>query len=311
MSTRTPARDTTARRPRRANDRPVWMEEPSPAGRLGKGVTLVIVVLLVVFPFLIVISSSLSGQAELTRNGGFVLIPTQPTLDAYRAVLSGGIVSRAVLVSVGVTVVGTVLSLIVTVLTAYALSRRGTFAQRPLLAVVLLTFLFTPGIIPSYLLVKQVGLLDSYASLILPTAISAFNVVIIRGFFMGLPQELIDSARIDGASEWQTLTRIVLPLSKAVIAVVGLFYAVAYWNSFFSALLYLDDASKWPLQLVLRAYVLQGSPLTGLDSGGGPPPPQQAVQMAVVVIAVIPIVCVYPFLQRHFTKGVLTGAVKG
>ena len=149
------------------------------------------------------------------------------------------------------------------------------------------------------------------AALIVPTAVSAFNVVIVRGFFMGIPQELMDSSRIDGASEWLTLRRIVLPLSKAVIAVVGLFYAVGYWNSFFNALLYLNEQTKWPLQLVLRSYVLQGSPLAGADSGSSVPPPQQAVQMAVVVIAIVPILAVYPFLQRHFTKGVLTGAVKG
>lgn len=296
---------------RRHTERPVWMEEPSLAGRLVKGLALAVIVILVLFPFLVVISTSLSTQAELTRNGGFVLVPRDPTLEAYRSIFRGGIVTRALTVSIGITVVGTCVSLVTTVLTAYGLSRRGTLGSRPLLMFVLLTFLFTPGIIPSYLMIKQLGLLDSYAALILPTALSAFNVVIVRGFFMGIPQELLDSARIDGAGEWQTLRRIVLPLSKAVMAVVGLFYAVGYWNSFFNALLYLNDSTKWPLQLVLRTYVVQGSPLAGVDIGGAVPPPQQAVQMAVVVIAIVPILCVYPFLQRHFTKGVLTGAVKG
>ncbi|MEV0848114.1 carbohydrate ABC transporter permease [Streptomyces sp. NPDC049954] len=292
--------------------RPVWRERPTPIGNAAKGLVLTAIVLAVTFPFLIVLSTSLAGRAEITGGGGFVLWPSHPTLEAYESVLSGGIVTRAVLVSAGVTLVGTAVSLTVTVLTAYGLSRSGTTFHRPLLLVVLLTFLFTPGIIPSYLVVKQLGLLDNYASLILPTAISAFNVVIVRGFFQGIPQELLDSARIDGAGEWRILRTMVLPLSKAVVAVVGLFYAVAYWNSFFSATLYLSDNTKWPLQLILRTYVLQGAPLAGMDQGAGEvPPPQQAVQMAVVVLAIIPILCVYPFVQRHFSKGVLTGAVKG
>lgn len=280
-------------------------------GRAGRGIALAVIVALVVFPFVVVVATSFSSQAELTRNGGFVLVPQDPTVEAYRSIFRGGIVTRALVISIAITVVGTFVSLVTTVLTAYGLSRRESLWNRPLLMVVLLTFLFTPGIIPSYLMVRQLGLLDNYAALILPTAISAFNVVIIRGFIMGIPQELIDAARIDGAGEWRTLTRIVLPLSKASIAVVGLFYAVGYWNSFFNALLYLSDQAKWPLQLVLRTYVLQGSPLAGADVGGAVPPPQQAIQMAVVVVAVVPILCVYPFLQRHFTKGVLTGAVKG
>lgn len=294
-----------------APGRPVWMEKPTLFGRIGKIGTLALVVALVTFPFLIVVSTSLSSQAELTRNGGFVFFPTEPTFEAYRAIQAGGIVTRALLVSIAVTAIGATLSLVVTVLTAYGLSRRGSLWQQKLMIFVLLTFLFSPGIIPSYLMVKQLGLLDSYASLILPVALSAFNVVIMRGFFMSIPQELLDAARIDGASEWKTLTRIVLPLSKAVVAVVGLFYAVGYWNSFFSAMLYLSDSAKWPLQLILRTYVLQGSPLSGSDLGAEIAAPQQAIQMAVVVIAIVPIVCVYPFLQRHFTKGMLTGAVKG
>lgn len=294
------------------NTRPVWMEKPTPVGNALKAAVLVAVVAVVVIPFLIVIATSLAGQEELTREGGFVLWPAEPTLDAYRAVLSGGIVSRAVAVSVGITVAGTAISLSATVLTAYGLSRSGSTFHKPLLLIVLITFLFSPGIIPSYLVVKQLGMLDSYASLVLPTAISAFNVVIVRGFFQNIPRELLDSARIDGAGEWRILGRIVLPLSKAVIAVVGLFYAVSYWNSFFSALLYLSDSQKWPLQLVLRTYVLQGSPLAGMEGAATEVlPPQQAVQMAVVVIALVPILCIYPFLQRHFTKGVLTGAIKG
>lgn len=290
--------------------RPVWLERPTWWGNAGKASVLTVVCALVLFPFLVVVSTSLAGQAELTRNGGFVIIPSEPTLEAYRAIFSGGVITRAVAVSAGVTAVGTLVSLTVTALAAYGLSQRGSFAGRPILLLVLLTFVFPPGIIPSYLVVRQLGLLDSWASLVLPVAVSAFNLIIMRGFFMGIPGELLDAAKIDGAGEWRTLLTIVLPLSKAVVAVIGLFYAVAYWNAFFGALLYLNDTSKWPLQLVIRTYVLQGAPLGG-DSGAEVLPPQQSVQMAVVVIALIPILCLYPFIQRYFTKGVLTGAVKG
>jgi putative aldouronate transport system permease protein len=159
--------------------------------------------------------------------------------------------------------------------------------------------------------VDLLGLVDSYWALILPTAISAFNVVILRAFFMEIPAELVESARIDGAGDGQILTRIVLPLSKAVLAVIGLFYAVGYWNAFFTALLYLNDSAKWPIQLVLRTYVVNQQQL-GVDQvGSGDLPPQEALQMAILVVSIVPILLVYPFVQRHFTKGVLAGAVKG
>ncbi len=288
------------------------MDAPSVPLRLLKALALAVIVIVIGLPFVIVVATSLASQEQLIANGGYVLWPTHPSLDAYRQVLGGGVVSRAVGVSVGVTVAGTALSLGATVLAAYALSQRTLVGKRALLAIVLLTMLFSPGIIPLYLMVKQLGLLDNYAALILPTAISAFNIVIMRGFFMTIPCELLDSAAIDGAGHWTMLRRIVLPLSKAVVAVVGLFYAVGYWNAFFNALLYINDSGKWPLQLVLRTYVLQGSPMAQ-EAGASADvlPPTQALQMAVVVIAIIPIACVYPFLQKHFKTGVLTGAVKG
>ncbi|MGW7680864.1 carbohydrate ABC transporter permease [Kribbella sp. NPDC054772] len=298
---------------RRSTGRPIWAGKPPAVVLVLKALALVAIVAVVIFPFLIVISTSLASQEQIDAGGGYVLWPTDPTLDAFRQVLAGAAVTRAVLVSAGVTIVGTALSLGATVLAAYALSRPRMVLQRPLLSLVLLTFLFSPGIIPTYLVVKQFGLLDNYAALILPSAISAFNIVIMRGFFSTIPRELLDSASVDGAGHWRMLTRIVLPLSRAVIAVVGLFYAVGYWNAFFSALLYLNDSGKWPLQLVLRTYVLQGTPMAQQTAGAAADvlPPAQSLQMAVVLIAIIPVVLVYPFLQKHFRTGVLTGAIKG
>jgi len=300
------------------NERPAWEEPPSVPGRISKGLVLGLVVLAVTFPLYVVVVTSLSSTEAVTRAGGLVVVPRELTLSAYVQLLSGGVVTKALVVSVGVTVIGTVFSLAITVLAAYGLSRPGSLLHRPLLFVVLLTFLFGPGIIPSYLLVSSFGLIDSYASLILPTAISAFNLIVMRSFFMGIPGELIDSARVDGASEFGILTRIVMPLSKAVVAVVGLFYAVSYWNAFFNALLYLNDNNKWPLQLVLRTYIVQAQQLPsgagGIAASPGmnlAPAPTLAIKMAIVVIAVLPVLLAYPFIQRHFTKGVIIGAVKG
>ncbi|WP_328513453.1 carbohydrate ABC transporter permease [Streptomyces mirabilis] len=289
--------------------RPGWMEKPRPATQAAKAVALVAVVLLVCVPFLVILSTSLASQREVVANGGWVLWPQHPTLKAYRDILDGGIVTHALGVSAGVTLVGTLLSLVCTVTLAYALSRPGVFGGKPVLLLILFTFLFPPGMIPGFLLVKELGMLDLYSSLILPVLVNVFNLVVLRGFFQGIPEELYEAARLDGAGDWRVLWSVVLPLSKAALAVVGLFYAVAYWNSWFYASLYLES-DHWPLQQVLRTYVVAGSGLTDTTVGEGTVNAPQTVQMAVLVIATVPILLVYPFLQKYFTKGVLTGAVK-
>ncbi|MGW0784668.1 carbohydrate ABC transporter permease [Streptomyces sp. NPDC002913] len=289
--------------------RPGWMEKPHPLTQAGKVIALIVVVALVCVPFLTILSTSLASQREVVDNGGWVLWPQEPTLDAYRDILEGGIVTHALGVSIGVTVVGTALSLLCTVFLAYALARPNVYGSKPVLLLVLFTFLFPPGMIPSFLVVKELGLLDSYASLVLPVLVNVFNLVVLRGFFQGIPEEMYEAARLDGASDLRILWSIVLPLSKAALAVVGLFYAVAYWNSWFYASLYMES-EHWPLQQVLRTYVVAGEGLTDTTTGEGTVSAPQTVQMAVLVIATVPILLVYPFLQRYFTKGVLTGAIK-
>ncbi|MBG0827957.1 carbohydrate ABC transporter permease [Planomonospora sp. ID67723] len=295
---------------------PAWAERPSRVGALLKGIILTLIALSVLFPIYMVVLTSLSTQETVTAAGGLVTVPGELSFAAYAELFSGGVVTRSVMVSLGVTAVGTAISLSVTVLAAYGLSRPGSLLHRPMLFLVLLTFLFGPGMIPSYLLISSLGLTDSYWALILPGAVTAFNLVVMRAFFMNIPEEVSDSARIDGASEFRILWKIVLPMSKGVVAVIGLFYAVGYWNSFFNAVLYLNDSAKWPLQVVLRQYVLQGQALiVGQSSvstiGGQALPPSLAIQMAIVVVALLPVLFVYPFVQRHFTKGVIIGAVKG
>lgn len=297
---------------RRSEARPMWMGRPSPLMQAAKAIALGVCVLLVIVPFWAVIATSLADQEAINdAAGGMVMWPGTPSLAAYEAVLSGGVVTRAVAVSTGVTLVGTALSLATTAGLAYWLSRR-TFGSRPMVLLLLGTLLFTPGLIPSYLVVKELNLIDSWWSLILPVMVNAFNVIVMRAFFQELPQELFEAAEIDGASSLTILTRIVLPLSKAVLAVVGLFYAVAYWNAFFNALLYIQSAEKWPMALVLRTYVVNQTTIGGDQLGAiDVVPPQLPLQMAILVIALVPILILYPFLQRHFAKGVMIGAVKG
>jgi ABC-type glycerol-3-phosphate transport system permease component len=294
------------------SERPVWQEQPSLTVRLLKVLVLAFTAVVMIYPFVYVISVSFSNPKAYTP-GDLLLWPREATTAAYRLVLSGQTVPRALIVSIGVTTVGTALSMFFTVTLAYGLSRtKRVPGSRAILLLVLFTMLFSAGIIPSYLLVRGVGLLNNYFALIVPGVISAFNMVVIRNFFMNIPEELIDAARIDGAGELQILWRLVIPLSKAVLAVIALFYGVGYWNSFFEALLYLNNPNMWPVQLILRQYVLQAEPLPGgvVEQSQVHLTPE-TIQMTVLVLATVPILLVYPFLQRFFTKGVLTGAIKG
>ncbi|MCA2213133.1 carbohydrate ABC transporter permease [Jidongwangia harbinensis] len=294
------------------NRRPAWEEPPTAAGQTAKGAVLTGVVLAVLIPLWVVLVTSVSSRETINAAGGLVVVPREIDLSAYRIIFSGGQITQALLITSLVTLAGTAVSLTVTVLAAYGLSRPGSLGHRGLLFYFLLTFLLYPGLVPSYLVVTGLGLKDSLWSLILPSALSVFNLVVVRAFFQNIPGELMDSARVDGAGEFRILWRIVLPLSKAVIAVVGLFYAVGYWNVWFTALLYIDDNEKFPIQRVLQSFILAGlSPQQSGTAMGTALPPTLAIKMAVVVVTVAPIAMVYPFLQRHFTRGVLIGAVKG
>jgi multiple sugar transport system permease protein/putative aldouronate transport system permease protein len=206
--------------------------------------------------------------------------------------------------------------MVVSVLCAYGLSRRGSFAHRPILMLLVITMFFGGGMIPTFIVVSALGGYNSYWSLVLPSAVSVFNIIVMRGFFSNTAQDLIDAARIDGAGEWRILWSIVLPISRAVVAVVTLFYAVGYWNTFFNALLYLPDNGKWPLQMIVYTYTLLGNPTPGTGITSGQIAGHQAlaplsIQMAVVTLTLVPILIAYPFVQRHFVKGMLIGAIKG
>lgn len=295
-----------------APPRPSWEEEPSKAGVAGKGLVLTLACLGILFPLWIVIVTSLSSRKTIDATGGLVVIPKDITFVAYQELLSGGQVQRATLVSLGVTLVGTVFSMTVSVLSAYGLSRVGSLGHRWFLMLLLATMFFGAGLIPTYLLVQGLGLTDTYLALILPSAVSVFNILVLRSFFMGISPELIDSARIDGAGDWRILWKIVMPLSRAVLAVIALFYAVGYWSAWFNASIYLSDQDMMPLQNVMIQLVQKQERPVGLatqiNTGQLSP---LAIQMAVMVLALLPVAVLSPFVQRHFKKGMLTGAVKG
>lgn len=267
--------------------------------------------ILMVIPFIYVIAASFAKESEIQTRPIF-FIPENPTLDAYKEVFSpsgmGPTVLRSLLISICVTVVGTLINLFFTLTMAYGLSRPNLIGKKPLLNMVLFTMVFGGGMIPLFLVVKGLGLYDTYAALILPGCISAYNMLIIRNFFIDLPNELEEAAAIDGCTEIGIFLRIALPLSMPIIATFGLFYAVGHWNNYFGALMYLNDSKKYPFQLVLRNLVMQTQDTsTSMDEL----PPEDTLKMAVIVVGTVPILCVYPFLQKYFAAGVMVGAVKG
>jgi putative aldouronate transport system permease protein len=275
--------------------------------------TLLAIIALVTFlPFIHVIAGSFTTVTELAQKQ-FVLIPTIWSLDAYRYIFSTNTIFVALGTSIGVTGLGTLFSMFLTALMAYGLSRRDLDGRAGIMFMVVFTMLFSGGMIPTFLVVKEMGLIDTYAALIVPTAINAFNLIIMRNFFQNLPEGLEESAKIDGATDWGILFRIVIPLSMPAIATISLFYAVTYWNTYMTAILYLNDAGKWPIQVILRQIVILASGLTADTSGMDDfvRPPEQTVKMAVIVVATLPILLVYPFLQKHFAKGALLGSIKG
>lgn len=271
---------------------------------------LTIVSLIVFLPFLHVVMSSFATAEEIARKP-FILIPEHFSLNAYRYILSTSAIFRALGVSIGITVVGTVISMFVTSLMAYGLTRRDLDGRKTINFLVVFTMLFSGGLIPSFLVVLNLGMIDTYWSLMIPTAVSAFNLVIMRSFFANLPEGIEESARIDGCSDFGTFFKIVLPLSTAVMATISLFYAVQYWNSYQNAILYVNDANKWPLQVLLRQVVLVASGFSADTTHDFVQPPEQTVKMAVIVVATVPILLVYPFMQKYFAKGALVGSVKG
>ncbi|ANY71250.1 MULTISPECIES: carbohydrate ABC transporter permease [Paenibacillus] len=261
-----------------------------------------------VFPLLYVVSVSLTPIGEVLRQGSFPIIPREITFAAYQTLLAESGMVRALGVTVVVTIVGTVFNMAITLLMAYPLSRKRLPGRSVFLMMILFTMLFSGGIVPTYLIVKSFGLLDSIWALILPTLVGSFNVFIVKSFFEQLPEEVFESAKVDGAGEFRILLQIAVPLSTSVIATIALFYGVGHWNEYFQAIMYITDRTLFPLQVIVREILMQSQqPMENVENMT----PTQTLQMAAVVLAALPILIVYPFLQKYFTKGMLLGSIKG
>jgi putative aldouronate transport system permease protein len=256
-------------------------------------------------PFVYVVITSFSSENTVW--------PTKFTLDTYKYIFSTSTFVRSIGVSVYITLIGTALSLFTTALMAYSLSYKYLPGRSGILLMVLFTMLFHGGLIPTYLVVKELQMIDSTWSLMIPGLVSAFYLIVLRDFFTSVPHELIESAKIDGAHDLTVLLRIVLPLSLPALAAFGLFYAVGIWNQYFNAILYINAPEKWPVQVILRQIVVLASGGLGDSGNSGESVAYygQGVKMAVIVVSTIPIMIVYPFLQKHFAKGALLGSVKG
>lgn len=260
--------------------------------------------IITVLPFIYVISSSFSITPAL--------IPKKFTLEAYQYIFSAKTFSQSLLVSVYITVVGTLIQLTLTSLMAYGLSYRHVPGRSIILLMVIFTMLFSGGMIPTYFVVRSTGLLNTLWALMIPNAISAFYLIILKNFFQAIPDELKESAKIDGAHDVVVLFRIVAPLSLPALAAFGLFYSVGIWNQYFNAILYITDSNKYPVQVILRQLIILAYGTIGDTTDMEEVPYYgQSIRMAVIVVATVPIMLVYPFLQKHFAKGVLLGSVKG
>ena len=269
--------------------------------------------IVMVYPFWHVIMMSLSS-VEATAKGGVFLWPKGFNLETYAKVFNDPSIWSGYFTTILVTLSGTFFGTLFTATTAYPLSKKYLPFSKAMLLLVLFTMLFSGGMIPGYLLMKNLGLIDNRLSLILPGLVSAYNVIIMKSFFQSLPESLEESAKIDGATEVTVFWKIILPLSKATIATIALFTAVGYWNDYFSTVLYINTKERWALQAVLR-YMLtntnQAMQSAGVSVAAATNVTAATIKSASVVVATVPILCVYPFVQKYFVKGVMLGSVKG
>ncbi len=270
--------------------------------------------LITLLPFIYIVAGSFATERELTERA-FFLIPHTISMNAYDYIFKTGDAIHGLKNSIIVTVVGTFINMFFSCTLAYPLSRPYFKGRTFFTNMVIITMLFTGGMVPSYIMISNVlHLKDSFWALWLPGAINPFNMIIIKNFFQGLPMELEEAARMDGCNDGQTFLKIILPLSKPVIASVSLFYAVTHWNSYFNAMMYISDKNLEVIQIVLRRIIFLTSSIateSGFDWGPFGMPPQKAVKMATTVVATVPILLVYPFIQKYFTQGVMVGSVKG
>jgi putative aldouronate transport system permease protein len=274
---------------------------------------LTLLTIITLYPFLYVVVASLSDAAELTAHSGILLKPLGLNFEAYKAVLKNPIIYSGYRNTLFIVIVGTTYNIIMTSMGAFVLSRKNFFWRTPITMMIIFTMFFGGGLIPSFLLVQKLGLMNKIWALIIPGAIGTWNLIIMRTAFQGIPDSLIESAYIDGANDFVILFKIILPLALPTIAVMVLYYGVGHWNSWFSAMIYLRKRELWPLQLALREILIANS--TDEMMSGAVAQDRQAIgetiKYATIMVATLPILAAYPFLQKYFVKGVMVGALKG
>ncbi len=279
--------------------------------QIGLAIFLTVILLTILIPFWRVIVTAFVPLDIYTREGvPFFLSPTQWTAEAFRQLLGHSMFPRAAFNSVVITLMGTAISLFLTIPLAYGLSTRNLPGRKLIMMIVLFTYLFSPGLIPVYLLITGMKLTDNYLAIILPPAVSVYNTLVMMSFFEGLPDDLKEAARLDGANELQILWHVILPLSKPILLTIGLFYAVYFWNEFFTPLLYLNDNDLMPLPVLLRNILISASFNEYVEYNAFSSSSLESLKAAGVLITMIPMFLIYPWIQRYFTKGTLVGGVK-
>lgn len=283
---------------------------------------LVLMMVIILYPLYFIVIASISSP-EAVNSGKVLFLPKGATLQGYRYVLKDHSIWKGYANTILLAVLGTAINMFFTVTCAYALSKSRLPFMKVIMFGMTFTMFFSGGIIPTYLLVSDLGMRDTIWSLILPSAVSAYNVILMRTYFMtSVPEEIIQAARIDGCSEMKALVKVVIPLSKPIIVTIALFYAVGHWNQFFQALIYLSDKGKFPLQLVLRNMLLMGNnAMTSMLSGGMSGENArylaelmkqiEILKYAVIIVSVLPVLVIYPFVQKFFMKGIMMGSLKG
>lgn len=278
-------------------------------------VVLTLFLITVLYPLVFIVSASFSSPNAVT-SGRVWLWPVEPSLEGYAAVFKHKLIWSSFWNSVFYTVAGTLINVVLTVMAAYPLARRDLFGKNAFMLLFVFTTIFSGGLIPSYILVKDLGMLNTVWAMILPSAMSVFNVIIARTYFKTtIPDELLEAAQLDGCNDFKFVSRIVIPLSGPIIAVIMLYSAVGYWNQYFNALIYLKQPSLYPLQLVLREILVQNevdvSMLSSLEDQASREGLRSLLKYSLIVVSSVPLLAVYPFVQKHFVKGVMIGSLKG
>lgn len=275
---------------------------------------LILLSIICLYPLFYVFIASISDPIEIMKHRGLLFFPRGFSLGSYRLVFQNAMISIGYKNTLIYVTVGTAINMFMTITCAYALSRKNVLLRDLFMFLIVFTMFFSGGLVPSYLLVRDIGMIDTRWALLIPKAMTAYNMIIMRTSFAAVPESLIEAARIEGAGDIRILTKIVLPVSKAVIAVIILFYSVSQWNAWFDAMIYLRERSYYPLQLVLREILISNdtSSMTNeLATALDKEPVGMTVKYSTIMVATVPVLIVYPFIQKYFTKGVMIGAIKG